>query len=77
MQFCGTFFGSNSTYRFWKTESQMLYGIIVAVVPVPTPKPKPQPVLICPKCKSYIPVCSKFCPQCGADLRPKEHKQKI
>jgi hypothetical protein len=30
-------------------------------------------VAICPKCKNRIPLNSKFCPECGADLRPKIH----
>lgn len=30
---------------------------------------------ICPSCKSRIPVTSKFCPECGEDLKPKIKKE--
>jgi len=36
-----------------------------------TEEPSAQVVAICPKCKTRISVDSKFCPTCGADLRPK------
>jgi len=49
------------------------------VIPKPTPSETPQQppkvvttiLAICPQCKNRIPADTKFCPQCGADLRPK------
>jgi rRNA maturation endonuclease Nob1 len=49
----------------------MIFGIVAVFVPIYKPAER-QFVLICPKCQSRIPVSSKFCPECGADLRPKE-----
>lgn len=46
----------------------MVFGIIAVFVPIPMPA-KRLVVLICPKCQARIPVCSKFCPECGVDLR--------
>jgi len=36
-------------------------------------------VLICPKCQTRIPVCSKFCQECGLDLRQQsvQNKEKL
>ncbi|MGQ9641184.1 MAG: zinc-ribbon domain-containing protein [Candidatus Bathycorpusculaceae bacterium] len=51
----------------------MIYGIIVAIIPIPKPTPR-QVLLICPKCKTRIPATSKFCPECGTDLRPKQNQ---
>jgi len=43
--------------------------------PSPSPAPAPtvtQVLAICPQCKARIASNSKFCPECGADLRPKQ-----
>ena len=39
-----------------------------------TPQPATivKTVAICPKCKNRISINSKFCPECGLDLRPKK-----
>jgi predicted amidophosphoribosyltransferase len=29
-------------------------------------------VAICPECKNRIPSTTKFCPECGTDLRPQD-----
>lgn len=34
-------------------------------------KPKTEVLAICPECKTRIPSSTKFCPECGADLRKK------
>jgi len=49
----------------------MTLGIIAVFVPIQTSPYRPV-VLICPKCQTRIPVSSKFCPECGADLQPKK-----
>lgn len=55
----------------------IIVGFVLAVVPVYAPAPRQQQVvLICPKCHSHIPVNCKFCPECGADLRPKKQRRK-
>jgi len=49
----------------------------IAGLAASSPKEKPteikeektKEVAICPDCKSRIPVNSKFCPECGTDLR--------
>jgi len=46
----------------------MIYGLVVAFVPIYQPVCRPV-VLICPKCQARIPVSSKFCPECGVDLK--------
>jgi len=46
----------------------MVVGLIAVFVPISKPVERPV-VLICPKCHARIPVCSKFCPECGLDLR--------
>lgn len=52
----------------------MVLGVLAVIVPIPAPSPR-KVILICPKCSSHIPVESKFCPECGADLRPKKRKR--
>jgi len=49
---------------------KMIFGIIAVFVPIQLPY-RPV-VLICPRCQTRISVSSKFCPECGADLRPKQ-----
>jgi len=50
----------------------MVSGFIAVFVPIQMWPPRREVVLICPKCQSRIPVDSKFCLECGADLRPKK-----
>jgi predicted amidophosphoribosyltransferase len=53
----------------------MILGIIAVFVPIYKPVEK-LVVLICPKCQARIPVCSKFCPECGDDLRHQSFQNK-
>ena len=53
----------------------MVFGIIAVYVPIPTPVDR-LVLLICPKCQVLIPVSSKFCPECGVDLRQEISEQR-
>jgi ribosomal protein L40E len=53
----------------------MMFGIIAVYVPIPTPVDR-LVVLFCPNCQARIPVSSKFCPECGVDLRQKISEQR-
>ena len=53
----------------------MMLGIIAVYVPIPTPAER-LVVLICPKCQARIPVSSKFCPECGVDLKQQSFQNK-
>lgn len=53
-------------------DREMVSGFIAVLVPIQMGPPRRELVLICPKCQSRIPVNSKFCLECGADLRPKK-----
>lgn len=53
-------------------DSEMVSGFIAVFVPIQVLPQRREVVLICPKCHSRIPVSSKFCLECGADLRPKK-----
>lgn len=50
----------------------MMFGFVAVFVPFQASLPCGEVVLICPECQSRIPVSSKFCLECGADLRPKK-----
>jgi ribosomal protein L40E len=52
----------------------MMFGFVAVLVPILPSPPCREVVLICPRCQSRIPVASKFCPECGADLRPKKRE---
>lgn len=41
---------------------------------VPTPQTPHKIMAICPKCKARVPLETKFCPECGANLIPKKKK---
>jgi len=48
-----------------------------AAEPAPEPEPEPAParvLAICPKCRERVPADSKFCTECGADLKPRKRK---
>ena len=53
----------------------MVLGVIAVIVPIPASSPS-RIYLICPKCNSHISVDCKFCPECGADLRPRKASEK-
>ena len=53
----------------------MVFGIIAVYVPIPTLAER-LVVLICPKCQAHIPISSKFCPECGVDLRHQSFQNK-
>ena len=57
--------------------SMIFIGFVVLIAGLATSPPEKrrprQPtrvLLVCPNCKARIPSTSKFCPECGADLRP-------
>jgi hypothetical protein len=53
----------------------MVLGLIAVFVPIYKPVERLD-VLICPNCQSRIAVCSKFCTECGVDLRQQSYQNK-
>lgn len=52
------------------TERQVIRRQPTVIRSVPaTPRVETRILAICPKCKNRIPSSSKFCPECGADIR--------
>jgi len=59
--------------RIMQQIKQLSFKTIVgAEKPAPPASSSQEPIVlaICPQCKNRIPSKSKFCPECGTDLRP-------